>query len=366
MEFVYYDIKVAVLIAVFYMFYRLLLARENLHRLNRAVLLGTAIASFILPLCVITIHHTELLPTMEGASAPVGVTAVAETEAVAWWERVVPAVFWTGVAVSLYTSARTVTDYQLLPAKGQAGTGVDALPRQKGEANIVAADIAKPEAGTFVEKIIETKDSADDRLSDATIVVDGKVVTQAELMNMNPDDIVAIKVNKDKETLEKYGAKSMVINVITKQNHESKKYATDEAKRDDVLIQAEHMPQFNGNISEYLSQNIKYPKVAADSKATGRAIVRFVVNADGQVSDAQVVNSKVTLAKTDNSKNNPADKKSIEEKQKDNEQVIAESKAAFEAEALRVVSAMPAWKPGTDKGKPVAVYFTLPVRFAIK
>ena len=57
-EFLTYDLKVAVLIAVFYMFYRLMLARETFHRVNRIVLLLTAVASFVLPLCVITIHET--------------------------------------------------------------------------------------------------------------------------------------------------------------------------------------------------------------------------------------------------------------------------------------------------------------------
>ena len=57
-DFLIYDAKVAVLIVVFYMFYRLLLARESFHRVNRAVLLLTAVASFVLPLCVITMHKT--------------------------------------------------------------------------------------------------------------------------------------------------------------------------------------------------------------------------------------------------------------------------------------------------------------------
>ena len=56
MEFLTYDLKVAVLVAAFYMFYRLLLSRETFHRVNRVVLLTTAVASFILPLCVITLH----------------------------------------------------------------------------------------------------------------------------------------------------------------------------------------------------------------------------------------------------------------------------------------------------------------------
>ena len=60
-SFLIYDAKVAVLIVVFYMFYRLMLARETFHRVNRIVLLLTAVASFVLPLCVITMHETVVL-----------------------------------------------------------------------------------------------------------------------------------------------------------------------------------------------------------------------------------------------------------------------------------------------------------------
>ena len=59
--FLNYDLKVAVLIAVFYMFYRLLLSRETFHQVNRVVLLATAVASFILPLCIVTLHKTVVV-----------------------------------------------------------------------------------------------------------------------------------------------------------------------------------------------------------------------------------------------------------------------------------------------------------------
>ena len=61
MDFLIYDVKVAVLIAVFYMFYRLMLAHETYHRVNRLVLLTTAVASFVLPLCVFTMHETVMV-----------------------------------------------------------------------------------------------------------------------------------------------------------------------------------------------------------------------------------------------------------------------------------------------------------------
>ena len=46
-DFLTYDLKVAAILAVFYMFYRVLLARETFHRVNRVVLLATAVASFV-------------------------------------------------------------------------------------------------------------------------------------------------------------------------------------------------------------------------------------------------------------------------------------------------------------------------------
>jgi TonB family protein len=61
MDFLIYDVKVAVLIAVFYMFYRLMLSHETFHRVNRLVLLTTAVASFVLPLCVFTMHKTVMV-----------------------------------------------------------------------------------------------------------------------------------------------------------------------------------------------------------------------------------------------------------------------------------------------------------------
>ena len=51
LSFLAYDIKVAVALAVFYMFYRLMLRKETFHRLNRIVLVGSVVIAFLLPLC---------------------------------------------------------------------------------------------------------------------------------------------------------------------------------------------------------------------------------------------------------------------------------------------------------------------------
>ena len=74
--FLTYELKVAVLMAVFCIFWRLLMANETWHRLNRIVLLSTAVASFVLPLCVITIHQTvEVMPTV---TVPASVSSAME------------------------------------------------------------------------------------------------------------------------------------------------------------------------------------------------------------------------------------------------------------------------------------------------
>ena len=79
LEFLTYDLKVAVLIAVFYMFYRLLLAKETFHRVNRIVLLLTAVASFVLPLCVITTHQTLVVP-MPQVDVEIGAVGVVDIQ----------------------------------------------------------------------------------------------------------------------------------------------------------------------------------------------------------------------------------------------------------------------------------------------
>ena len=81
-EFLIYQGKAAIALAVFYMFYRLLLSKETFHRFNRIVLLGTAALSFVLPLCVITFKEVVVVPAMTASSETI-VAEVAETVAIA-------------------------------------------------------------------------------------------------------------------------------------------------------------------------------------------------------------------------------------------------------------------------------------------
>ena len=102
---------------------------------------------------------------------------------------------------------------------------------------------------------------------------------------------------------------------------------------DKVYDIVEQQPEFPGGpsaMAKWLGDNIKYPVEAAKKGIEGRVIVQFVVGSDGTVSDAVVRRSVDPL---------------------------------LDAEALRVINAMPAWTPGKQDGKPVAVRYTIPVTF---
>lgn len=101
--FLAYNLKVAILLAVFYMFYRLLLSRDTLHRLNRIVLLTTAALSFILPLCVITLHKTVNVDESILPMTPTLInTQTSETEPYTpLWQQLAVIIYIIGMCVAL-------------------------------------------------------------------------------------------------------------------------------------------------------------------------------------------------------------------------------------------------------------------------
>ena len=100
-EFLIYQGKTAVILAVFYMFYRLLLSKDTFHRFNRIILLGTAALSFVLPLCVITIHKVVTIPAAQSTPQVFDNATIRTTAAVAEvsepiWPYVICAIFAIG------------------------------------------------------------------------------------------------------------------------------------------------------------------------------------------------------------------------------------------------------------------------------
>ena len=100
--FLTYQLKVAVIMAVFYIFYRLFLIKDSWHRLNRIVLLSTALLSFLLPVCIITITKTEILPMPVTQLMQAASSTPAEA-ATPWWHIALMAAYAAGVVLETST-----------------------------------------------------------------------------------------------------------------------------------------------------------------------------------------------------------------------------------------------------------------------
>ena len=103
-----------------------------------------------------------------------------------------------------------------------------------------------------------------------------------------------------------------------------------------VFTVVEKMPSFPGGDAEllkYIATNIKYPKESQDNGEQGRVICSFIVGRDGSV-------------------NNP--------------EVLREVTPLLNEEAVRVINTMPRWNPGMQRGKAVAVKYTVPITFRLK
>lgn len=108
LTFIIYELKVAAALIVFYLCFKCFLSREKMHRVNRIVILATSVLSFILPLCVITVHKTVYIPeaTVSGISRDSGMVPLPVIESLGGisWETFVIATFWIGV---VYVLGRT-------------------------------------------------------------------------------------------------------------------------------------------------------------------------------------------------------------------------------------------------------------------
>ena len=110
----------------------------------------------------------------------------------------------------------------------------------------------------------------------------------------------------------------------------------EEVEEQQIFQVVEEMPEFPGGMGEcmkFLGKNIKYPTISQENGVQGRVIVQFVVNRDGSIVDPVVVRGVDPY---------------------------------LDKEALRVISMMPKWKPGKQRGKAVRVKYTVPVMFRLQ
>lgn len=124
--------------------------------------------------------------------------------------------------------------------------------------------------------------------------------------------------------------------VVAPVSPEAKEAPADSTAKEEVFMVAEQMPEYPGGMKEmlkFLQENVKYPENAMKNNVQGRVIVQFVVEKDGTPTEFKVLRSV---------------------------------DPDLDAEALRVMKAMPKWKPGMQKVQVVRVKFTVPVSFKLQ
>lgn len=108
------------------------------------------------------------------------------------------------------------------------------------------------------------------------------------------------------------------------------------ATADNSYSIVDQMPEFPGGLDrlyDHINAEMKYPQDAIDSGKEGRVVVNFTVLEDGSIDHIKIVRSLWP---------------------------------SMDAEVIRIVKTFPKWIPGKNKGKTVAVFFTLPVNFQLK
>jgi TonB family protein len=110
----------------------------------------------------------------------------------------------------------------------------------------------------------------------------------------------------------------------------------DKLIKDDTWVVVDYMPTYRGGdaaLMKTIYDNIEYPAEAKTGNIQGKVIVRFVIDKEGKVEDPTILKSVHPL---------------------------------LDAEAIRLVSMLSGWKPGLKAGKPVSVYYSLPITFGLK
>ncbi len=167
------------------------------------------------------------------------------------------------------------------------------------------------------------------KLAAAVKFIPPKVVEDEKVTEEDPPTVDDMK-DKQISTENREGEKTTVEEIV-----ETGPAVVEEVK-DEIFLAVEEMPEFpdggNATLMKYIAKNIKYPAKAMEMGTTGRVIVSFVVNKEGEVVSPEVM-------------------KGIGD--------------GCDEEAIRVIKSLPKWKPGKQNGRAASVKFTVPINFKL-
>lgn len=217
----------------------------------------------------------------------------------------------------------------------KAETQITATPL-KGSVIKVSDKSDNNSSGTTIVTLSSNGRQSD--LSDVDVYVNGEKQPTEKLSEINSDKIKSIDIkkgDKDKSTVYITLNSDKASQTTTRSTSITVKNDEPEKKSEKVATAVEQMPQYPGGdraLMEFVAKNVKYPEAAMKAGKEGKVIVRFTVQADGKVADANVIRS---------------------------------ISPELDAEAVRVVSTFPAFTPGTVDGKPVACHYVIPISFKL-
>lgn len=168
-------------------------------------------------------------------------------------------------------------------------------------------------------------------------ILDGKEISNEEMDKIDPKTIESITVLKDASATAKYGEKAAngVVEIYLKKKQDPEIQPISKDQEKPVFFVVEEMPDFPGGeeaLLEFLATNVKYPAIAQENGIQGKVFVVFIIDENGKVIEPKIARGVDPI---------------------------------LDQEAIRVVTAMPAWKPGKQRGKNVRVSYTVPINFVL-
>ncbi|MBR1882198.1 MAG: energy transducer TonB [Muribaculaceae bacterium] len=188
--------------------------------------------------------------------------------------------------------------------------------------------IEQPKEEVLPEEVLNTVKVTELRIvDDEKVSKDDEIKTQDELKET---ETAFGQKDNDKGTEDRNVTRTLRDEVVVEKKEPVKE------EKEVVFTSVEQMPQFPGGetaLMKYLQSHMQYPQMAAENNIQGNVVIQFVVKKDGAVGEVKVARSV----------------------NKD-----------LDREAVRVVKSLPKFTPGRQNGQPVAVWYTLPVRFKLQ
>ncbi len=151
----------------------------------------------------------------------------------------------------------------------------------------------------------------------------------------DPNNIKSVEITKEGEVNITLKSGEKLNKKLDKKERDDNNTSELINKQTEIFSIVENQPEFPGGISKmykYLGENIKYPSAAQRANVSGRVFMKFIVEKDGSISNTEVL-------------------KGIG--------------FGCDEESMRVLKSMPKWNPGMQNGKPVRVYYQMPIVYKL-